>query len=271
MIPYFRPQPIQLFGGLQLQPFGLLVGLAVLLGAWLYKRRARQAGLPEREAQDVVFWAVVPGFFMAHWWTVFLYHPDWLDTRGWTIVFKFWEGLSSFGGFFGAFLGTFAYFMYLRKPWIQYADCVLQGTVFGWIFGRLGCTLVHDHPGNHTDFFLAIAYPDGPRHDLGFYELLYTVLILFPATLILHRLRVRPGMISVAVVLLYAPVRFVFDFLRIDDQRDADARYLGFTPAQHACIVVFLVACWLLARLLRRGPAGPGAHGASGAKAVRAA
>ena len=46
MIPYFKATPIQLFGGLQLQPFGLLVGTAVLMGAWLTKRRAREAGIP---------------------------------------------------------------------------------------------------------------------------------------------------------------------------------------------------------------------------------
>jgi phosphatidylglycerol:prolipoprotein diacylglycerol transferase len=256
MIPYFKAQPIHLFGSLQLQPFGLLVGTGVLAGAWLCKRRARQAGIPEKEIQDAIFWAVVPGFLMAHWWTVFLYHPDWLDTRGWSIVFKFWEGLSSFGGFFGAFLGMSFYFWHLRKPWLKHAEIIAQGLTLGWIFGRAGCSVVHDHPGNHTDFFLAVMYPDGPRYDLGIYEFLFTLLILFPVSLIMHRKHARTGMYLITVVLLYAPVRFIFDFMRVDDRLEADARYLGLTPAQYGCIVVFVFALWLLARL-RRQPVAP--------------
>lgn len=251
MIPYFRPSAVPLFGGLQLQPFGLLVGTAVLMGVWMAKRRARQAGVPEKEIQDAIFWAVVPGFLMAHWWTVFLYHPDWIETRGWTIIFKFWEGLSSFGGFFGALIGLTAYFKYLRKPWLKHAEIIAQGLTLGWIFGRMGCSLVHDHPGKHTDFFLAVNYPDGPRHDLGIYEFLYTLVVLFPLSLWLHRRKARTGIYLVSMVLLYAPVRFVFDFLRVEDRLEADVRYAGLTPAQYGCIAVFMIAVWLLMRLRR--------------------
>ena len=69
MIPFIRVHPIEIYGSLQLQPFGLLVGTGVLAGAWLCKRRAKQAGIPEKEIQDAIFWAVVPGFLMAHWWS----------------------------------------------------------------------------------------------------------------------------------------------------------------------------------------------------------
>jgi phosphatidylglycerol:prolipoprotein diacylglycerol transferase len=254
MIPYFKPTPIQLFGGLQLQPFGLLVGTAVLAGAWMAKRRANQAGIPEKEIQDAIFWAVVPGFLMAHWWTVFLYHPDWIESRGWTIIFKFWEGLSSFGGIFGALLGLAAYFRHLGKPWLKHAEVILKGFTFAWIFGRMGCSLVHDHPGRHTDFFLAVNYPDGPRFDLGLLELLYTAFVLFPVSLIMHRMKARTGLFTATIILLYTPVRFVFDFLRVEDRAEADMRYFGLTPAQYGCIVAFVFGCWLLARLRRQQP-----------------
>jgi phosphatidylglycerol:prolipoprotein diacylglycerol transferase len=252
MIPFFKAHAIPIYGSLQLQPFGLLVGTGVLLGAWLCKKRAKEAGIPEKEIQDAIFWAVVPGFIMAHWWTVFLYHTEWLDTKGWVVALKFWEGLSSFGGFFGAFLGMTFYFTRLRKPWLKHAEIITQGLVLGWIFGRLGCTVVHDHPGNHTDFFLAVNYPDGPRFDLGLYEFLYTLLVLFPVSLIMHARKARTGMFLAVVILLYAPVRFVFDFMRVDDRLEADARYLGLTPAQYGCIIAFVFGCWLLMRV-RRG------------------
>jgi phosphatidylglycerol---prolipoprotein diacylglyceryl transferase len=250
MIPFFKAYPIPVVGALQLQPFGLLVGTGVLAGAWLCKRRAKEVGISEKEIQDTIFWAVVPGFIMAHWWTVFLYHSDWLETKGWIVALQFWDGLSSFGGFLGALLGMAFYFRRIRKPWLLHAEIIMQGLILGLMLGRLGCTVVHDHPGRHSDFFLAVAFPGGPRHDLGLYEFLFLLLILLPASLILHARRARTGVILTMTMMLYAPVRFIFDFLRVEDGLDADARYLGLTPAQYGCIATFMGAILILRRLI---------------------
>ena len=43
------------------------------------------------------------------------------------------------------------------------------------------------------------------------------------------------------ILLMYAPVRFGFDFLRAPDVRFADSRYLGLTPAQYGVIALFFV------------------------------
>jgi prolipoprotein diacylglyceryltransferase len=56
-----------------------------------------------------------------------------------------------------------------------------------------------------------------------------------------------PGFFLIAFPLLYVPVRFFLDFLRI-----GDARYLGLTPAQYAGIAVFLAAVYFPVRLARR-------------------
>lgn len=253
MIPFIRATSLHLTDSIVLQPFGLLVGTGVMLGAWLVKRRAREVGIAEDEIRDVIFWSVIPGFWMAHWFTLFLYHPEWLDSKGPLIIFKFWEGLSSFGGFLGAFLGGFFYFWRKKKPWLLHSEVAVQGLVLGWIFGRLGCTLVHDHPGIHTDFFLAINYPDGPRHDLGFYEFLYTLLVLFPVSLWIHARRAVTGTNLATMVMLYAPFRFVCDFLRVSDRVESDKRYLGLTPAQYGCIIVFAAALSLLVHLWKKG------------------
>jgi phosphatidylglycerol:prolipoprotein diacylglycerol transferase len=251
MIPYFQATAIHLTDSIALQPFGLLVGTGVLLGAWLAKRRAREAGVSEDEIRSAIFSAVIPGFLMAHWVTLFFYHFEWLDTKGPLIIFKFWEGLSSFGGFLGAFLGLLVYFGRKRKSWLLEAEILLQALLLGWIFGRLGCTIVHDHPGNHTDFFLAVNYPDGPRHDLGLYEFLYTLLVLFPLSLWIHARRFVTGTTIAATVILYAPFRFLCDFLRVRDSVGADRRYLGLTPAQYGCIAVFIGGLYLLNWLWR--------------------
>jgi phosphatidylglycerol---prolipoprotein diacylglyceryl transferase len=102
--------------------------------------------------------------------------------------------------------------------------------------------LVHDHIGRPSGLPLAIRFPDGPRHDLGFYELLYTGLVLLPTVLVLVRRPHRPGTILASLALLYAPARFLGDFLRNVDLPSADLRYAGLTFAQYACLLLAGVA-----------------------------
>jgi phosphatidylglycerol:prolipoprotein diacylglycerol transferase len=110
---------------------------------------------------------------------------------------------------------------------------------------------VHDHVGRPSAFVLAIRFPDGPRHDLGLYELVYTVLVLMPAVVVLNR-RPRPAGTSVAVLaLLYAPARFLGDFLRQTDLPGADGRYLGLTVGQYGGLVLAAVGMGLIRRLSR--------------------
>jgi phosphatidylglycerol:prolipoprotein diacylglycerol transferase len=177
--------------------------------------------------------------------------------RGRGNLVEFWSGMSSFGGFFGAFAGLAFYFR--RRNWLVEADILMQALVIGWVFGRLGCTLVHDHIGAPSTFPLAIRFPEGPRHDLGFYEFLYTVLVLVPAMLVLNRRSRPPGTTILVMALLYAPARFCADFLRHTDLPHPDARYLGLTPAQYACLALAAIGTALAARQ-RRSAAAPRAR-----------
>jgi phosphatidylglycerol:prolipoprotein diacylglycerol transferase len=123
-----------------------------------------------------------------------------------------------------------------------YLDLVAYAFPTSWFFGRTGCFLAFDHPGSATSFFLAERYTDGiVRHNLGLDEALYTlpVALLF---LWLGRRRVRaPGFFVGLLAVLYAPVRFWLDFLRI-----ADVRYFQFTPGQYGAAVLIVVGVLIL-------------------------
>jgi phosphatidylglycerol---prolipoprotein diacylglyceryl transferase len=250
VIPYFELREIPIAGGRSLSVFGTLVALGIFAGAWFAERRARLLGMPEHEIPGAILSAVVPGLVLAHLFAL-------LGVDHWTprMLLEFWNGMSSFGGFAGALLGLTVYYSRSRRSWLPTADILVQALVIGWVFGRFGCTLVHDHIGRPSDFPLAVRFPDGPRHDLGLYEFLYTVLVLMPAVVVLNR-RPRPPGTSVAVLaLLYAPARFLLDFLRQTDLPGADVRYLGLTMAQYGCIVLAGIGSALLMRIRRRTPA----------------
>jgi len=243
VLPFFELREIPIGGGRSVAAFGVLVVLGVVTGMRFAQARARRLGVPEQEINAAVAWALVAGFLGSH--LVVLATEPQAFAPGLRSLPAFWNGMSSFGGFFGALVGLAIHFRRRGRHWLVEADILVQALVVGWIFGRLGCALVHDHIGTLSDFPLAVRFADGPRHDLGLYELLYTVLVLVPAVYVLNRRPRPPGTTIWVIALLYAPARFLGDFLRHTDLPAPDARYLGLTPAQYACVLLTAIAVTL--------------------------
>jgi phosphatidylglycerol:prolipoprotein diacylglycerol transferase len=232
-----------------------------------------------------------------------LYHPREILERPWSLLFV-WEGLGSFSGWVGALAGIVLWRRYETRPlrtfgpWrlgpvtlgpvtistlarrketlpiLPFADVILSVFPVAWIFGRAGCSVVHDHPGVRADdgARFAVAYPspdpaviDGPgsrdsfgpftvvhgqypRYDLGTLELFFTIALAF-VFVFMWRRKLVTGTYTVIVCLAYPPVRFLMDFLRLPDR---DARYAGLTPAQWICIALFLFGLVLLRRVLQK-------------------
>ncbi len=241
MIPYIEIPPIKA-GPVEIYAFGVLVMIAILVGNWVASKRAADYGFDKGQVQRAVIWVIVFGFIGAHLVDVFFYHPGHLKDDP-LLILKLNIGLSSFGGFLGAFVGAFIYAKRQGIGFRALMDPLSLGFIAGWPIGRMGCALAHDHPGRFSEFFLAVAYPGGARHDLGLYEMLIAILIviLFER---LRRLEFPSGSLVLILALVYTPVRFLLDFLRIED-----ARYTGLTPAQFASIIFFVAAAILLIRL----------------------
>jgi phosphatidylglycerol:prolipoprotein diacylglycerol transferase len=250
MIPYFDGHLFDLhvpgLGTVPIHMFGLLVAIGVIVGDQIVVRQGAKRGLDEKDVKFLNARIVIGGFIVAHLVSVIFYFPERIKESP-LILVEFWAGLSSFGGFLGAAL---AFLYYTRKekiPALPYADSVALGLSVGWIFGRTGCFTAHDHPGRHTSFFLAVRYPDGPRHDLGLDELLLTIVMTVILFVYASKPRV-PGRVIGLFAVMYAPVRFALDFLRATDVTRPDERYAGLTPAQYACLLTFAVGVWLMRR-----------------------
>lgn len=211
-----------------IQVWGLFVAAGFLLGAaaaaWLARRRGDKPGV----IWDLVPWLMVAGLVGGRLGHVFLYEPAYFWANPGEIWAVWQGGASVFGGLIAA---TGVAIWRLRKMdldvW-RYADLLVFGLPFGKWLGRIGCFLIHDHPGTATDFFLGVQYPDGVvRHDLGLY-LSLNALVLAGVFLWLER-KPRPVGTYLAVFSVwYGVTRFGFDFLRATDRH-----YWLLTPAQY--------------------------------------
>jgi phosphatidylglycerol:prolipoprotein diacylglycerol transferase len=275
LVPYIHIPDLHI-GPLPLHPFGILVATGVLVGTSITARRAQKLGYDVNQLNSFVTWMLVSGFVLSHILDQLFYHWDEVVRRPWS-VFMLWEGLSSFGGFIGAVVGIFLWKYFViddvwprrRKnpaPILPFTDLVLSVFPIGWMFGRAGCASVHDHPGARApaDALLAVAYPrhpgegtvthfgfiefihgHDPRYDLGFLELLFTI-VLASCFALTWRRRLPIGTYVIVAGLAYAPVRFAMDFLRIPQAEGGDTRYGGLTPAQWCCMALFLYSFALI-------------------------
>ena len=261
LIPWFVAEPVVVdlgpAGALTLQPFALAVWAAVIVAVAVAIVFARRNGIAIESVLELSIFMIVFGFPISYFVNGLLYQTD-------SLVHVFREpsrildvplGWSSFGGAFGALVGGLAWKSWKGGSLLRVGEACAFAGPFGWTVGRLGCFIIHDHPGKVSDFFLAVdafrvgTPPFRPRHDLGFYEMLVMagIAIVFS---VLVRKRRPTGFYWALFPLLYCPFRFLLDFLRAPATEGGDVRYGGLTPGQYFAIGCFVTGSVLMRRIL---------------------
>jgi phosphatidylglycerol:prolipoprotein diacylglycerol transferase len=231
MFPYFDTSDWHV-GPMLVHPFIILVALGCFVGCLVTARRAAKDGFSQEQISELALWMFGVGFAGANLMTLayvpsalpdLMHHPSRFMTIPW--------GLSSFGGFAGGLIGAALFFHVHRIPRdgkLAILDAVGFAVPFGWAIGRMGCYLVHDHPGIRTSSWLGVRYPGGTRYDLGLLEIFF-LLALGAAFLILGK-ETRPhGFFRVVLFLSYGAFRLLEDRVTIDPPR-----YFGWSVDQIA-------------------------------------
>ena len=89
-----------------IKPFGTLVALGVYLGSVVALRHAKERGLDAKKLNDFIFYSIGSGFVGAHVFDAIFYYPHKVAQNP-LYLLELWSGLSSFGGFTGALIGSF--------------------------------------------------------------------------------------------------------------------------------------------------------------------
>jgi phosphatidylglycerol:prolipoprotein diacylglycerol transferase len=286
LIPYFRPPPLEIIGPVVIQPWGFLVAMGFVFGTVVAQRMARKRGIDPRLYSDVVVWIAVGALVFGHLGHALFYDPSYYLEKPWELLYV-WSGLSSYGGFFGCAVLAFVFFKRRGVNVLRGADVLLTGLTFGWFLGRMGCFVVHDHIGRRVSEappwvqdwlgWLAVRYPstaefqaaraanddrysflggnyqllDSVRFDLGLMDAILGAFV-FVVVMVVARKPRREGVLMVVVLFLYGGFRFFLDFLRNTDLGHADARYLGFTPAQYGSLLIVGAGVLLLLESRKR-------------------
>jgi phosphatidylglycerol:prolipoprotein diacylglycerol transferase len=246
-LPYFTMPSVA-----GLQPYGLCVFLGVAAGAATAVRQGRRSGISATDLAIVIPCALAAAVIGGHVFDVVAYQREVASTDS-AVWFQMARGHSLFGALFAIAAVTALIATARRIHLAVLADVVALGVLVAMVFGRIGCALVHDHPGIPTDSFLGVDFPsdvlrwtgiDAPPgstvrvHDVGLEDLL----VLLPITIaafVLARRRLNAGMVAAIVSIAYAVPRFFLDFLRLPATEPVHA---GLTTGQWCCIVTIGLA-----------------------------
>lgn len=281
-LPFLKPPP-PIDIGVPIQVFGMIVAAGVLIGAAILRRYAEWHGVSDEHIRGLTGWIMVAGFIGAHEFDVLAYQFDRLSEpfdiwppSHWPLVIRFWDGISSYGGFIGGAVGFALYVWWKRLPVRLFSDIAIIGLLPAFSIGRIGCTVVSDHIGAAVDpsrwyAFIAMDYPRSlnmahlAEHypgtsemirawNLGLIEFLYLIPVNALLLWFAFRTKKRPhaGVIAALAGVLYAPVRFFLDYLRPEE---TDPRHFGLTFAQWASFLAFGVGAYVLFRFMKNGAA----------------
>jgi len=145
MVPYFPQPAYHLFGPFTVHAFGAIVALSVVVGWRMVVSRTRAKGLDPDLAQGLLSYVVLSGFVVAHLYSVLAYFPrEAMEDP--LLLLKFWEDISSFGGFVGGLLGLGLFFRFKARDVdaadrLRYLDVIAYVFPFAWAIGRIACTV----------------------------------------------------------------------------------------------------------------------------------
>ncbi|MDP1819827.1 MAG: prolipoprotein diacylglyceryl transferase [Acidimicrobiales bacterium] len=259
-IPYTTFPTIEL-GPLSLRTFGLVVAIAVLIGAWLAARYGEGYSIPRDTTYSLAMRMVVAGVIGSRI-TWVLSHTDSIDSP--IDVIAIWQGGLQFsGGFvFAVIVGYPVYRKWNRLTRWHSLDGYAYGLTIGLALGRIACYSVGEHFGRLTSFPLGVRYDGGSVregslgdvplregmvfHQTALYELIYLLVLFVGLTWLLHIRKERPGPgVALGIFCLYYGIaRFASDSFRVNDER-----VLQMTGAQYLCLLLLPVSVWILLRV----------------------
>lgn len=245
-------------GPLEVHVYGILIAAGIAIGLTLVRRRWAARGGDPDVVDRVLVWAVVLGFLGARLAYVST-HLDRFAGRPLAVLFIWEGGLALFGGLT---VGTLTALVLLRRLDVdvpRFADATAVGIPLAQSIGRWGNYFNQELFGTPTDLPWGVEIDPANRpeayasadtfHPAFLYESVYNALVVAALLLLERRVRLRPGNLMLAYVVLYGIGRFLLELIRTD----TTFRLFGLSRNAWVALLYSLAAgAWLWHRQRRR-------------------
>ncbi|MDX2141170.1 MAG: prolipoprotein diacylglyceryl transferase [Chloroflexota bacterium] len=274
----FGREFITLFDRVQIRYYGLIIVAAMLVAAWIAARLAKRNKLDPDHIWGALTWAIIPAIIGARLWFI-LFPPQSLVDQGQTTAWYFqnffnlengaiaiWSGgLHIFGALLGGGLGAY---LYLRRNklnipvWLDIAAVALP---LGQSIGRWANYVNQELYGIPTTLPWGITIEGAKRvgeyrslvdfpatttlfHPLFLYEFLWNLLafVVLLNLFLRNRNSFKPGDFFLMYVMQYTFIRFLLEFIRVEQILIAPGFPINFT--QLVCALGFAAALFVFAR-----------------------
>ena len=208
--------------GLNLYPYGLMLGIGLVLAIFVFMKRCNNRGFDEDSAFNLAVTAGICGILGAKLFFIIFEFPEIIKDPI-LIITDFSNGFVLYGGVIIGILVGFIYAKVIKWPFIKILDIAVPSISLAQAFGRLGCLFAGCCYGKETNSFLGIELNNSPYapHNV---HLLPTQIISSLGDLIIfsillwfdNKKKKRDGQTGALYLIIYSIGRFSVEFLRGD-------------------------------------------------------
>jgi prolipoprotein diacylglyceryl transferase len=255
-------------GPFTLHWYGLIMALAVTVGALVFARQLARCDIDASHTVGMLLWAIPAGVIGARAVHVldhasfYWQHPD-------RIITAQLVGLAIYGVIAGGVLAVVVYCRRRKLPVWRVLDCLALAIPVGQLIGRCANIVNGDTWGGVTGLPWGLVYANPrvflpaellgvPTQPTPLYEQLWLLVVIAVVWWALPRLK-TDGTAFLLYLALYAFGRFFLSYLRVNNEL-----LPGLREAQLIALVVFIAVfptAWLLWRRTRSAPALQGIAG----------
>lgn len=155
--------------------------------------------------------------------------------------------MSFHGGLIGATLAIAFILRKRRADWLRFADVIVVPAALGLAFGRIGNFINGELYGPITTLPWGMTFPgvEGVRHPTQLYACAKDLFIASSCFLYLRRPASSTGRAAALFLMLYGVLRFLVEYLRVQEYPVLDLGFFTLTRGQQLTIPVFLLGCFL--------------------------
>lgn len=232
--------------GFEVRSYGLLLMLGLVAAVLWARARAAKWDIAPDKVLDASFWGIIPGIlgarigFIAQEWDYYSSHTSEL----WSLRF---EGLTSFGGVFGALIGLAFFTKRAKISTMAFLDVCAVPLLLAHAVGRLGCLLNGCCYGRGTQAWYGV--------NVHFVEGLFTPAQVFDSAYVMlgalvilwfEKTRRPAGQSFALAVFMWGLARFVYEFSRagtVDEVNKgiASSTYWGTYPVTEAQVAALVM------------------------------